>query len=186
MLFGAISLIPEPCGSTYEALHAARARPARRHARPEHPPGFIADRDAHLARMQRMIGMADIVKLSDEDLAWFGETGDAAEEIAARWLERGPKLIVITRGSKGAVGYSKEHTVTVAPQKVTVVDTVGGRRHGQCRHPRLAPRAGPAVETGDRKLTEDQIRQVLTFSAKCAAITVSRAGANPPTRAEMG
>ena len=38
--------------------------------------------------MHRMIAMADIVKLSDEDLDWFGETG-TADEIASRWLDSG-------------------------------------------------------------------------------------------------
>ena len=74
--------------------------------------------------MHRMIGMADIVKLSDEDLAWFGETG-TPDEIAARWLGLGPKLMIITRGSKGAVGYTKRFKVEVTPEPVKVVDTVG-------------------------------------------------------------
>ncbi len=69
MLFGAISLIPEPCGSAYEALmrreHAKRVTMLDPNIRPD----FIPDREKHLARMQRMIAMADIVKLSDEDLA---------------------------------------------------------------------------------------------------------------------
>ena len=77
MLFGAISLIPEPCGSTYEALmrreHGTRVMMLDPNIRPD----FIPDRDKHLARMQRMMAMADIVKLSDEDLDWFGETGSA-------------------------------------------------------------------------------------------------------------
>src|SRR5690606_30787115 len=93
MLFGANSLIEEPCGSTYEALMA------REHGRrvvmldPNIRPGFIPGRARHAERIRRMVAMADIVKLSDEDLKWFGETG-AQEEIVRRWLDRGPKLIV--------------------------------------------------------------------------------------------
>ena len=81
--FGCISLIPEPCGSTYESLmrreHGKRVTMLDPNIRPD----FIPDKAAHLARMHRMIAMADIVKLSDEDLDWFGETG-TADEIASR------------------------------------------------------------------------------------------------------
>ena len=46
-------------------------------------PAFIPDKAKHLARMNRMVAMADIVKLSDEDLNWFGETGSVDEIVAA-------------------------------------------------------------------------------------------------------
>jgi fructokinase len=49
---------------------------------------FIPDRQKHLARMRRMIALADIVKLSDEDLAWFAEPGEE-HEVIGRWLARG-------------------------------------------------------------------------------------------------
>ena len=51
--------------------------------------------------MMRMIALADIVKLSDEDLAWFAEPGEE-HEVIRRWLALGPKLIVVTRGADGA------------------------------------------------------------------------------------
>ena len=104
-------------------------------------PDFIPDKAKHLARMQRMIAMADIVKLSDEDLDWFGETG-SHDDVVAQWLDLGPKLIVVTEGSKGAVGYTKR------PQGHGRAEHGQGGRHGrrrrhvQRRHPRLAARAG--------------------------------------------
>ena len=124
MLFGAISLIPEPCGSAYEALMQREAPKRVTMLDPNIRPAFIPDREKHLARIQRMIAMADILKLSDEDLGWFGATG-APEDAIAHWLELGPKLVVMTRGSKGATGYTKDHKVTVTPKPVKVVDTVG-------------------------------------------------------------
>lgn len=184
-LFGAISLIPEPCGSTYEALMR------REHARcvtmldPNIRPAFIPDRDKHAARIRRMVGMADILKLSDEDLAWFGETG-STEDIIARWLDLGPKLILLTQGSKGAVGYSKSHKVTVVPEPVTVVDTVGAGDTFNAGVLASLHEQGALTKERIAALSEAEIRTALELGAAVARVTVSRAGANPPWRIELG
>lgn len=185
MLFGAISLIPEPCGSAYEELMK------REHGRrvimldPNIRPDFIPDREKHLGRIRRMMAMADIVKLSDEDLNWFGEAG-TAEDVIAGWLERGPKLIVITRGSKGATGYSKHHTVKVTPKPVTVVDTVGAGDTFNAGILASLHEQGVLSKAAIANLPESAIRSALTLGARAAAVTVSRAGANPPWKHELG
>ncbi len=185
MLFGAISLIPEPCGSAYEALMK------REHGRkvtmldPNIRPDFIPDREKHLGRIRRMMAMADIVKLSDEDLKWFGETG-SAEDIIAAWLERGPKLIVVTRGSEGATAYSKHHTVAVAPEPVTVVDTVGAGDTFNAGILASLHEQGALSKGSVANLSEAAIRSALMLGTAAAAVTVSRAGANPPWKHELG
>jgi fructokinase len=184
MHFSCISLIPEPCGSTYEALMY------REHTRrvmmfdPNIRSNFIRDKASHLARMKRMLAMADIVKLSDEDLAWFGETG-STEDIAARWLELGPRLMVVTRGGEGSVAYSKRHRVAVPATRVQVVDTVGAGDTINAGILASLRDQGLLTKDAIAALGEDQIRAVLSFSGRAAAITVSRAGANPPWRHEM-
>ncbi|TIX67517.1 MAG: carbohydrate kinase, partial [Mesorhizobium sp.] len=124
MLFGAISLISEPAGSAYEEFMRREHNSRVMMLDPNIRPNFIPDKAKHLRRIREMMAMADIVKLSDEDLNWFDEAG-SHEDVIRNWLDRGPKLIVVTHGSEGAVGYSKSHKVTVTPQKVAVVDTVG-------------------------------------------------------------
>jgi fructokinase len=184
MLFGAISLIPEPCGSAYEALmkreHAQRVTMLDPNIRPD----FIPDREKHLDRIRRMMAMADIVKLSDEDLDWFGETG-SVEDVIAGWLARGPKLIVVTHGSKGAIGYSKNHTVTVTPRPVSVVDTVGAGDTFNAGILASLHQQGALSKDAVANLSDTAIHAALTLSAKAAAITVSRAGANPPWKHEL-
>ena len=185
MHFSCISLIPEPCGSTYEAL--MRREQSRRVMMfdPNIRAGFIKDKPSHLARMKRMLAMADIVKLSDEDLDWFGETG-TTEKIAARWLDAGPKLMIVTKGAEGLVAYSKAHSVAVPAERVTVVDTVGAGDTINAGILASLRDQGLLTKAAVSGLTEDQVRKVLIFSAKAAAVTVSRAGANPPWRNEMG
>ena len=185
MLFGAISLIPEPCGSAYEALMQREAPRRVTMLDPNIRPAFIPDRGKHLARIQRMIAMADILKLSDEDLNWFGATG-APEDAIAQWLELGPKLVVMTGGSKGATGYTKSHMVTVTPKPVQVVDTVGAGDTFNAGILASLHEQAALSKVRVANLSEAEILNALTLGAAAAAVTVSRAGANPPWRHELG
>lgn len=185
MLFGAISLISEPAGAAFEAFmrreHANRVMMLDPNIRPN----FIPDRAKHLARIEAMMAMADIVKLSDEDLAWFGQTA-SPEDFVGSWLARGPGLIILTHGSKGATGYTRAGKVSVTPPPADVMDTVGagdtfnaGVLASLCEQ-RLLTRSGIASLSGEH------LRTALDMAARAAAVTVSRAGANPPWRRELG
>ncbi|NCO88107.1 MAG: carbohydrate kinase [Rhodobacterales bacterium] len=184
LFFGGISLVGEPCGSAYEALQAREAGRAVTMIDPNIRPGFITDAPAYRARLDRMLALADIVKLSDEDLHWIMGDGDIAT-LARGLLARGPRLVCITEGAKGATGYSAAHTVAVAATPVTVADTVGAGdtfNAGVLAH--LA-QAGALTKAGIAALDAGTIRDALTLGVRAAAITVSRPGANPPWAHEL-
>ncbi|MCA0048046.1 carbohydrate kinase [Mesorhizobium sp. B283B1A] len=184
MLFGAISLISEPAGSAYEAFMKREHESRVMMLDPNIRPNFIPDKAKHLRRIRAMMAMADIVKLSDEDLNWFGEAG-SHEDVVRNWLDRGPKLIVVTHGSEGAVGYTKDHAVTVVPEKVEVVDTVGAGDTFNAGILASLHEQGLLTKAAIAGLSQDAIRKALALGAKAAAVTVSRAGANPPWRHEI-
>ncbi|CDN46281.1 carbohydrate kinase family protein [Neorhizobium galegae] len=185
MHFGAISLIPEPCGATYEALMAREYRKRVISFDPNIRPGFIKDKPKHMDRVRRMAAMSDIIKFSDEDLDWFGMQGDH-DALAAHWLEQGAKLVVLTRGADGATGYTKNFKVSVPSERVTVVDTVGAGDTFDAGI--LASLKMQDLLTKEKVagLTEDAVSKALALGAKAAAVTVSRAGANPPFAHEIG
>lgn len=183
--FSCISLIPEPCGSTYEALMRREHRSRVIMLDPNIRAAFITDKPRHLERMLRMISMADIVKLSDEDLAWFGESGPE-EEIARRWLAMGPRLVILTHGGRGATAYSAAHSVTVGARRVTVVDTVGAGDTFNAGLLASLHDNALLTKTAVAELSKEAIVAALDFAAQAAAVTVSRAGANPPRRHELG
>ena len=185
MLFGAISLISEPAGSAYEEFMRREHETRVMMLDPNIRPNFIPDKAKHLRRIREMMAMADIVKLSDEDLKWFDEAG-SHEDVVRNWLDRGPKLIVVTHGGEGAVGYSKAHKVTVMPQKVKVVDTVGAGDTFNAGILASLHEQGLLTKAAIGDLSEDAIRKALELGSKAAAVTVSRAGANPPWRHEIG
>ncbi len=97
--FGAISLIPEPCGGTYEEMMRREHKSRVISFDPNIRTSFIKDKAAHRARMDRMLAMSDIVKLSDEDLVFFDAGGDF-DGFAARLLAGNAKLVAMTRGSR--------------------------------------------------------------------------------------
>ncbi|MFC0481707.1 carbohydrate kinase family protein [Gellertiella hungarica] len=183
--FGAISLIPEPCGTAYETLLMREADARVISLDPNIRPGFIRDADAHEARIRRMAAKSDIVKFSDEDLAWFGEEGDE-ETLARKWIARGAKLVLVTRGAEGATGYTVRHKVSVPVVKVEVVDTVGAGDTFDAGVLAALDRKGLLTKGAIGALTAPDIEDALTWGVKAAAVTVSRAGANPPTAAEIG
>lgn len=184
MLFGAVSLISEPAGSAYEEFMRREHESRVMMLDPNIRPNSIPDKARHMRRIREMMAMADIVKLSDEDLNWFDEAG-THEDVVRNWLDRGPKLIVVTHGGEGAVGYSKEHKVTVVPRKVEVVDTVGAGDTFNAGILASLHEQGLLTKAAIGDLSQDAIRNALELGAKAAAVTVTRAGANPPWRHEI-
>ena len=183
--FGAISLIPDPCGTTYETLLMREAPSRVISLDPNIRPGFIKDKPTHIARISRMAAKTDIIKFSDEDLEFFGLSG-SHDDMAAHWLSHGCKLVVITKGADGAVGYTAGHKVEVPSHKVTVVDTVGAGDTFDAGVLGGLKRAGKLTKSDVANLDEASVRYCLSLAAQMAAVTVSRAGANPPWANEIG
>ena len=182
--FGSISLIPEPGGATLEALQKREAGTRVISLDPNIRPGMIANRRAHMARLTRMIALADIVKVSDEDVAWM--TGkDDARAAARKWLKLGAKLVVVTRGGKGVEAFTASHALARPAHKVKVADTVGA---GDTFTAGLLA-ALRAMKLLDKKklarLGEADLSTALAFAARAAAITCSRPGADPPWAREL-
>jgi fructokinase len=183
--FGAISLIPSPCGETYEALLERECGTRVISLDPNIRPGFIKDKPSHMARIKRMAAKSDILKFSDEDLEWFGIAGDH-DALAAHWLAQGAKLVVITRGAEGATGYTSSLKVSVPSQRVKVIDTVGAGDTFDAGILASLKMNNLLTKAQVASLGEEALRDALALGAKAAAITVSRAGANPPWAHEIG
>jgi fructokinase len=185
LFLGGISLMVEPGGATYEALMAREAAAGRvLMIDPNIRPSFIADEAAYRARIARMIGLADIVKLSDEDLRWLAGQGTIAE-LGRTLLDQGPRAVFITEGAKGAHGFTRAHSVFVPARKVEVADTVGAGDTFNAGVLASLYQNGLLTPSGVAGLTEEALSAALSLGARTAAITVSRPGANPPWAHEL-
>lgn len=186
LYFGGISLAVEPGAEAYAAL-AARDGAARAvMIDPNIRPGFIRDAGAYRARLARMLALADIVKVSDEDLAWLIPGAGVDAEGLAALAAQGPKIVVLTRGAEGAIARLPSGQIVTAPaERARVVDTVGA---GDTFNAGLLARLselGKLTKPALAALDAEALIEALSFGARVAAVTVARAGANPPWRREL-
>ena len=185
---GSIAAVLEPGGTHVEAL--------LRHARsqstitydPNARPSLMGDPRTALARIEAFVELADVVKVSDEDLAWLMPGTDPIDA-ARQWASADTALVVVTRGGEGSIAIASGAVMEVPSLKVAVVDTVGagdsymgGLIDGLWSAGLLgAPRRADLAQAPASVVSE-----ILARCAHIAAITVSRAGANPPSSTELG
>jgi fructokinase len=136
------------------------------------------------ARVERLVALSDVVKASDEDIAWLYPDASVAE-ILERWLELGPALVVVTRGAHGADALAASGPAHVPAPPTEVADTIGAGDSFMAGL--LAALSDLQVLGGGRRrdlreLHAADVALVTRFAARCAAITVTRPGADPPTR----
>lgn len=182
--FGSISLIPEPGGTTLEALMGREAKSRVISLDPNIRPSQIKNRKSHLARLNRMIAMADIMKISDEDVKWMTGKQDFAAA-AKKWLKSGAKIVVITRGGEGVEAYTKSGNISLPAVKVKVADTVGAGDTFTAGLLAALTNAKLLDKASLASIGKEDLMAALNFAARAAAVTVSRPGANPPWATEL-
>lgn len=186
LYFGGISLAVEPGADAYAALLDRHGAECAVMLDPNIRPGFIKDQSRFRKRLNHMIAQADIVKVSDEDLDWIVPGSQGLNEKASQVLGSGPVVVIVTRGGDGASGYLSDGTeVSVPVKRVQVVDTVGAGDTFNAGVLADLQRSGNLTKAGLRNLPADTLRSALSFGTEVAAITVSRAGANPPWAHEL-
>ncbi|MFB8774017.1 carbohydrate kinase family protein [Streptomyces broussonetiae] len=179
--FGTCSLVLEPGATAYEELmRTASGNGVFTALDPNIRPGLIPDPDAYRSRFRSWLPSISLLKLSEEDARWLGGT-------PREWLAAGPSAVVITRGGDGLTAFTRDGAEHSVPgEKVTVVDTIGAGDtvnaallHGLSAWDALTADAVAGLDA-------EQWTRLLGFAARAAAITCSRAGAEPPYADEVG
>jgi fructokinase len=148
-------------------------------------PGVVTDEKAYRGRLLRMIEMSDIVKVSEEDLAWLDPNSDF-ESLSRAWIDAGVSIVTLTMGADGARSVTRSLDVTVPSKPVTVVDTVGAGDTFNAGFLASLRRQGALQKQDLKSIDEKTLRIALEFSTHVASVVVSRAGANPPWLREIG
>jgi fructokinase len=180
---GSLALALAPGGAAVERLLHRMRTSATVSLDPNIRPSLIADMPRHRDTVERCVAAADVVKVSREDLDAL-HPGEAAMNVARRWARGGPALVVVTDGADGSTGLSAELEVRCPAIPVQVVDTIGA---GDTFAAALLDWLHRAGRLGGRlsSLSAADVDGALRHAGRAAAITCSRAGADPPYRAEL-
>ena len=181
LYFGGISLACEPGADAYAELLARNAEGRAVMIDPNIRPGFIKDIERYRQRLDRMLALSDIVKVSDEDLNWINPAPLSLRDKVAELLEKGPSVVILTRGGEGATGYlANGEEVQVPAVKAEIVDTVGAGDTFNAGVLAKMSELGQLHKSALVTLAPEVLSEALAYGARVAAVTVSRAGANPP------
>ncbi|MEM7319176.1 MAG: PfkB family carbohydrate kinase, partial [Pseudomonadota bacterium] len=101
-------------------------------------------------------------------------------------LSDGPALLLLTRGGEGATAYLIDgRRIEIHAKPVDVVDTVGAGDTFNAGFLAKSSELGLLDRSALTLAPDDAIKACLTYATKVAAVTVSRAGANPPWAREL-
>lgn len=182
--FGSISLIPEPCGTTYETLLKSASKTKVISLDPNIRPTVIKNKPKHMKRLARLIALADVLKISDEDVKWMTGSSDLPKAGKA-WLKKGAKIVAITKGGEGCYVFTKRFSFELDAPKVKVADTVGAGDTFTAGFLHSLEVQGLLTKKALAAITEEDLRKAADYAMRAAAVTVSRPGADPPWAHEM-
>lgn len=178
---GTLGLLLEPMATTLEAAVAAAPSDMLVFVDPNCRPRVVRDRDAYVGRLHRVLARADVVKVSGDDLEYLAP--DLAPIEAARsLLAHGPSVVLFTDGAAAIHVLTAHGERSVAVPRVDVVDTVGaGDSFGGGFLATWVDAGHHRDELADLDAVEAATRRAVVV----AGITCTRAGAEPPTLAEL-
>ena len=128
------------------------------------------------------LGKCDVLKISDNEIQWLTGENDFTAGVKKIREEFPIPLILVSMGRDGSRAYYGDHYVEVAPflQKNTIETTGAGDTFCACV-------LNYVLEHDLEALTDEQLKEMLTFANAAASIITTRKGALRvmPTREEV-
>ncbi len=182
--FGSLSLIRHPAALAFTELMRREVSTRVISFDPNIRAGLVEDEADYRARLGEFFHKANVIKLSQADLAWIAP-GEDSRRLIDDWLAAKARVVLLTKGSEGATIFGRSATVSRPAISIEVADTVGAGD---------ATMGGLLAALHDRDLLgrgrlddldEEGLTEILDFALAVAAVTCSRVGADPPRRIDL-
>ncbi|QHF50709.1 carbohydrate kinase [Pseudomonas sp. S49] len=136
-------------------------------------------------RIATLVPLADLIKVSDEDLSLLYPEQDP-QRVIEGWLEHRCQVVFLTRGGDGASVFSRQHgNWSVPAASVKIADTVGAGDTFQAALITWLTENGLDSVEGVQQLAREQIDAMLKFAVQAAALTCSKTGPDLPYRHQL-
>lgn len=179
---GGLALVLEPMADTTEALVGeAAANGAAVMIDVNCRPRIVPERDPYVARVERVMRSATVVKVSDEDLAYL-RPGAAPLDAARSLLEVGTLAVLLTAGGGAVHVLTRDGEAAVPVPPTEVVDTIGAGDSfggGFLAWWELSGRSNADL------VSLDALVPAVRSAIQVAGVVVTRRGADPPWRHEL-
>ena len=181
---GTLGLVLAPIADVLAELVTELPRGVLVLADPNCRPGVIGSGDlerAYRLRLDAVLDRADVVKVSTEDLGYL--VPGVAPMAAAALIRRRHQVVLVTDGARAVVAVHPGGELVVPVPAVRVVDTVGaGDTFGGAFLAGWVTAGLGRAQLADVTMLGTALRRAV----QAAALACTRAGAQPPTAAELG
>jgi fructokinase len=174
-----LALFVEPSASVAVELVERERRRRLVSVDPNIRPVAIGDRARARSRFERLCASADLVRMSVTDASYL-YPNESRAAVTEYLLAVGPDLVLLTDGASGAHAATMTARAHVPSRPVAVVDTIGAGDTFNAAALAFCLRRGWRAGADLARVTQDELEQLLVACVDAAAITCSRAGADPP------
>lgn len=185
---GSLALTTPPGDAVLRDLLVRSAETATISYDPNCRPMLMGDPEAVLQGVHELLTVADVVKVSFEDLGWL-VPGMKPEQVVDDWLSRGPTMVAVTLGADGVIAGTSSGLQARRPGvAIKVIDTVGAGDTFSAALLAGLHRQGLLGADKRRDLAAidySALDELLHDAVLAAAITCSRRGADAPTRGDL-
>ncbi len=178
---GTLGLVLEPMATTVETYLSTLAEDVVVMLDPNCRPTIIADRDAYVARIDRILGATHVVKISTDDAEYLAPSLSPVE-LAIRWVQGGVRAALVTAGGDETIVVTAAGQRSVAIPKIVVADTIGAGDSFGGGFLTAWTQSGLTISD----LTDlELVANAAAAANQVAASTCTRVGADPPRRDQL-